>query len=207
MAEVNTGDSGGGKKGGKTHAKKQSTRIDMTPMVDLAFLLLTFFMLTATFNKPQIMEINMPAPPEPNVVPTQFNDKVVTTILIGKDNRLFYYDGKFDPAAPPEIKKSDYSKEGIRKLLIDKNQKLYDIVSDLKRQLKNKEIVDTVYLAKVKEAKKLKQNNGRIVIVKPEDDAAYENVVNILDEMSITNVVTFALVNMSPEEKALIDGL
>jgi biopolymer transport protein ExbD len=66
MAEVSQGGGGGGhKKGGKVRAKKASTKIDMTPMVDLAFLLLTFFMLTTTFNKPQTMEITMPEKPKP----------------------------------------------------------------------------------------------------------------------------------------------
>jgi biopolymer transport protein ExbD len=63
MAQLNT-DSGGGshKKGGKVKAKKHSTTVDMTPMVDLAFLLLTFFVLTSTFSKPKTMEITFPVP-------------------------------------------------------------------------------------------------------------------------------------------------
>lgn len=59
MAEVNTGDGGGHGKHDKKRAKKASTKIDMTPMVDLAFLLLTFFVLTSTFNKAKTMEINL----------------------------------------------------------------------------------------------------------------------------------------------------
>jgi biopolymer transport protein ExbD len=204
MAEINSGSDSG--KGGKTHAKKQSTRVDMTPMVDLAFLLLTFFILTATFNKPQALEINMPAPPEPNMEQTEFNAEVATTILIGEgDKKLYYYDGVFDPLDASKIKQTDFSKDGIRKLLIDKNKLVYDQVKDLKQQLRNKEIVDTVYLKKVSEVKKNKNNKGRVVIIKPVDDASYGNLVNILDEMAITNVVSFAVQNISPEEKALLD--
>ncbi|MGZ5243804.1 MAG: ExbD/TolR family protein, partial [Bacteroidia bacterium] len=66
MSEVNTGGGGGKHKGGKPKAKKMSTRMDMTPMVDLAFLLLTFFMLTTQFSKPQSMEIVMPDKLDPN---------------------------------------------------------------------------------------------------------------------------------------------
>jgi len=64
MAEIAEGGGGGHGKGGKKRAKKQSTRVDMTPMVDLAFLLLTFFVLTATFNKNKSMEITFPAKPD-----------------------------------------------------------------------------------------------------------------------------------------------
>jgi len=208
MAEVNTGgDEGKKKKGGKTHAKKQSTRIDMTPMVDLAFLLLTFFMLTATFNKPQIMEINMPVPP---TNPTD-NQKVpkdrTTTILIGKDNRLFYYDGDFNPLDPSTIKKSDFSKDGIRKILIEKNKRVYDLVNEKKQELKDGKIVDSVYTKEVSKIKGDLANGGRIVIIKPEDEAAYEDVVSILDEMAITNVATFALALITPEEVEAIKNL
>jgi biopolymer transport protein ExbD len=55
MAEMNIAD-----KNSKNNRKKMSTRVDLTPMVDLGFLLITFFMLTTTFNKPQAMEVNMP---------------------------------------------------------------------------------------------------------------------------------------------------
>lgn len=204
MAEVNTGgDDHGKKKGGKVHAKKQSTRIDMTPMVDLAFLLLTFFMLTATFNKPQIMEINMPVPPKGDEKPNPVPKDLTTTILIGKDNRLFYYDGEMMPDGS-NIKKSDFSKEGIRKLLIEKNQRVYDLVNEKKQELKEGKIADSVYTKEVSKIKKATENRGRVVIIKPEGEAQYEDLIKILDEMAITNVATFAIAVITPEEVALI---
>lgn len=206
MAEVNTGgDDHGKKKGGKVHAKKQSTRIDMTPMVDLAFLLLTFFMLTATFNKPQVMEINMPVPPTgPQDLGTPVPKELTTTILIGKDNRLFYYDGEL-VVDGSNIKKSDFSKEGIRDLLISKNKKVYDLVNEKKQELKEGKIADSTYTKEVSAIKKnLAGNQGRVVIIKPEDESAYENLIKILDEMAITNVATFAIAVITPEEEALI---
>ena len=66
MAELNPGSGGSHKGDGKIRMKKQSTKVDMTPMVDLAFLLLTFFVLTSTFSKPKTMEITFPVPPEPD---------------------------------------------------------------------------------------------------------------------------------------------
>jgi len=207
MAEVNTGSDSSGK-GGKTHAKKQSTKVDMTPMVDLAFLLLTFFILTATFNKPQALDINMPVPVDDPMTGTKVPEELTTTLLVGNDDKLFYYDGIFDPNNPSMLKKTDLSKDGIRKLLIDKNQIVYNLVNDLKKQLKNKEIVDTVYTQKVTAIKKdITNNRGRIVIIKPMDDAMYANVVSLLDEMAITNVASFALVNITPEEKAMVEAM
>ena len=75
MAEVNTGGGGAGKHE-KKRAKKSSTRIDMTPMVDLAFLLLTFFVLTSTFAKPKTMEINFPAKPEDDTKNIKVNNAI-----------------------------------------------------------------------------------------------------------------------------------
>ncbi|MCE3226269.1 MAG: hypothetical protein K0S32_820 [Bacteroidetes bacterium] len=93
MAEIQEG-GGGGHKGGKKRAKKQSTRIDMTPMVDLAFLLLTFFVLTATFSKPKSMELTLPAKPDnPEEQPPIKNG--ITLILSDKD-KIFYYEKEFN---------------------------------------------------------------------------------------------------------------
>lgn len=86
MAEIQEG-GGGGHKGGKKRAKKQSTRVDMTPMVDLAFLLLTFFVLTATFSKPKTMELTFPAPPENPIDQPPIKNGI--TFLLSKDDRIF----------------------------------------------------------------------------------------------------------------------
>ena len=86
MAEIQ--DNGGGKqKGGKKRAKKQSTKIDMTPMVDLGFLLLTFFILTTTFAKPQTMEINMPVKTDKEEDQSKLKASNALTLLLGKTTR------------------------------------------------------------------------------------------------------------------------
>jgi Biopolymer transport protein ExbD/TolR. len=88
MAEIQTADSGARKKGeGKVRAKKLSTRVDLTPMVDLAFLLITFFMLTTTLAKPQIMPVVMPEKKitEEDVVETK--ESQVLTLLLGGNDR------------------------------------------------------------------------------------------------------------------------
>ena len=124
MAEIS--DSGGGNKGGKKRAKKQSTRIDMTPMVDLAFLLLTFFVLTATFSKPKSMELTFPAPLPPDQKVDEIKQGI--TILLSKENRIFYYEGQFRAADDDKGKKtslseldfSQDSKMSLHKYLLEK---------------------------------------------------------------------------------------
>src|SRR3954470_189789 len=99
MSEVQSNDSGGGKGGkhNKVRAKKSSTHIDMTPMVDLAFLLLTFFMLTTTFSKPKTMEINMPdkkdLKPEDS---TKIKESQALTVLLSANNKIVWYAGLGD---------------------------------------------------------------------------------------------------------------
>lgn len=120
MAEISGGGGGGHKKGGKVRAKKQSTKIDMTPMVDLAFLLLTFFMLATTFNKPKTMELVMPEKPKPDDLPPKVNEKNVLTILLAKDNKIVWYTGITDPQ--PTV--TNYSANGIRKVLLEKSREI-----------------------------------------------------------------------------------
>src|SRR5690349_6972623 len=117
MAEIQqSADSG---KGGKKRAKKMSTKIDMTPMVDLAFLLLTFFMLTTTFSKPTVMEVAMPVKPKPtDPEPPAIKASNALTLLLGENNKLYYYDGLLSGTTKPELKLSNYGADGIRKVLL-----------------------------------------------------------------------------------------
>jgi len=115
MAEIDSGGGGGKKKG----PKKQSTKVDMTPMVDLAFLLITFFMLTTTFNKPQTMEVNMPDKNNEDKT-IKLNFKRALTIIMGKGDRVYFYQGIEDP----KVSITDYSDGGLRKLLLDKKKEI-----------------------------------------------------------------------------------
>ncbi len=139
MSEI-SGEGGGGKHkdGGKIRSKKTSTRIDMTPMVDLAFLLLTFFVLTATLNKPQTMEITMPE--ETDEKPPQVNERHVLTLLLGKNDKIYWYIGITDP----EVKVTNYSHNGIRKLLLEKKNEIPKLIILIKSldESKYKNMVD-----------------------------------------------------------------
>jgi biopolymer transport protein ExbD len=119
-----------GKKGKKKGRKKMSTRIDLTPMVDLGFLLVTFFMLTTTFSKPQTMEINLPVKPKEEVPEEEQNALKASkalTILIDGDNKLFWYQGlATEPIEGPT--ETNFTADGIRKVLLDKNATIQDMV-------------------------------------------------------------------------------
>ncbi|MFL5728093.1 MAG: ExbD/TolR family protein [Cytophagaceae bacterium] len=161
MAEINSNKGGEDKK----RSKKISTKIDMTPMVDLAFLLITFFMLTTTFNKPQTMKVIVPdktkdAPKIP------VKESKALTILISKEDRIFWYRGLNDI----KLTETDYSPEGIRSLLASSNSKIKDLV----------------------------------VLIKAEDNANFKNLVDILDEMHITNIRKYAIVDITEKELDLI---
>ncbi len=163
MAEISQ-DSG--KKDGKVRSKKTSTRIDMTPMVDLAFLLLTFFVMTTTLNKPQTMEITMPEKPKEQDKPPVVNEKRVLTLVLGGDNKIYWYLGITDP----KVELSDFSNDGIRKVLLQQNAQIKEMV----------------------------------VLIKPSDESKYKNVVDILDEMNISNIARYALVDITAVDKELI---
>src|ERR1700709_2440773 len=115
MSEVQQQD-GGSEKGGrhkKVRAKKSSTHIDMTPMVDLAFLLLTFFMLTTTFSKPKTMDITMPVKDAPKEDPTKVPASQTISILLTEKNRIIWYVGVDDPTQPPKTNIADFSLDGV----------------------------------------------------------------------------------------------
>ncbi|MFN3402496.1 MAG: ExbD/TolR family protein [Cytophagaceae bacterium] len=140
MAEVNTGDGGGKKKGGKVRSKKVSTKIDMTPMVDLAFLLITFFMLTTTFNKPKIMEVKMPVKDKEKNNTTLFPESETMTVILGEEDKVYYFMGLKDP----KVETTDYSDEGIRKIFLEKRRMIpkFKVIIKAKETSRYKNMVD-----------------------------------------------------------------
>ena len=183
MAELNTGDGGGGK-GGKVRSKKQNSKVDLTAMVDLAFLLITFFMLTTSLSKPQSMDLSLP---DKDDDPTKNKDMKVDenrtmTVILGENNKLTYYMGLLEsPIAGP--KDIAYGKDGIRREVLKRKKSVLEY-----------------------SAAKGKPKNGIIVIIKPTKKSTYRNLVDMLDEMAITGVDTYAIVpEFSPEETKLID--
>jgi len=98
MAELNTG--GGGDKGGKVRSKKQSTRVDLTAMVDLAFLLITFFMLTTSLSKPLAMDIAKPDKDDKNDNRLEVKQSLTMTVILGKGNKVMWYMGIMGESAP-----------------------------------------------------------------------------------------------------------
>lgn len=182
MAELNTGDGGGGK-GGKVRSKKQNAKVDLTAMVDLAFLLITFFMLTTTLSKPQSMSLGLPDKEDKKIdQKIKVDENRTMTLMLGDNNKLVYYMGLLEtPIAGP--KDIAYGKDGIRKELLSRKKSVLEY-----------------------SAAKGKPKNGIIVIIKPTKKSTYKNLVDILDEMAITGVETYAIVNdFSPEETKLVD--
>ena len=209
MAEVNTGDSGGGggKHGGKVRAKKSSTKIDMTPMVDLAFLLLTFFMLTTTFSKPKTMEINMPVK---DIIkdPPKIPGKQTLTLLLSEKNRIYYYFGADEPGFTPKVETTNFGPNGIHKLLLEKNEEIGGVVSKikaLKQEFKDGKMDEKEYKKKSIEIKSSKK--ALIVLVKADDESTYKNLIDILDEMNVCNVGRYAIVDITPSEKEMIKNV
>lgn len=162
MAELNQ--DSGGNKGGKVRSKKQGGRVDLTAMVDLAFLLITFFMLTTSLNKPNAMDVTVPDKNKEDMEDRlDVADSRTTTILLAGNNKLVYYSGMFnEPLEGPET--IDYGAEGIRKVLL---RRLAEVPQQTGEQL--------------------------IVVIRPSDDATHRNLVDILDEMKISDIQIFSL--------------
>lgn len=172
MAELNTGGDEGKKKGPKrVRSKKGNNKVDLTAMVDLAFLLITFFMLTTSLSKPQSMNLGLPDKNEKEDNPDdklKVDERRTMTILLGKNNSVKWFVGLPEkPIVAP--KKDAYGKNGIRKAILKYVKEVPQVTGD--------------------------KDKGLIVIIKPTKESTYKNLVDVLDEMAICNVPTYAIVN------------
>lgn len=203
MAEIAESGGGGGGKHGKKRAKKGSTRVDMTPMVDLAFLLLTFFVLTSTFSKPKAMPLVYPAKPDPTQPPPP-DQKVYNaiTFLLSED-KIFYYKGEFKGPAT-ELKETTFGADGVRKLLAEENNHVLQAKAKLEQQLNSGQIADTTYTSKLIEAKKHK--DALKVLIKTDVKATCKNFIDLIDELKINDVGVIAPVDMNKQEEELLNS-
>lgn len=202
MASLDVSAEGGGhKKGpGVKKAKRLSTRVDMTPMVDLGFLLITFFVFTATLTTPTTLDLNMPKDIKDEKDQTEAKESGVMTIMLGKGNQVYYYKGKLEVAEG----KNNFEQttfKGIRDEIIKKKREViakhaHD-ASCPKLQEKAKDKGDPDW-------QEACRDRDFIVIIKPSVDATYKNTVDILDEMTINQVKTYAMIKIIKEEVELI---
>ncbi|WP_165836459.1 ExbD/TolR family protein [Taibaiella soli] len=155
--------------------KAHSLRVDLTPMVDLGFLLIAFFMYTTTMAKPKSLEVNKPVPEGPNVA---YPSESVVTLIPAKDHRVLYYRGEL---AQDKNGVSDFTEKGIRTILIQAEKEAAALPATLSP-----------------EAHKLH------VIIKPADDCSYADVVSVLDEMEILQVPYYAMADVTAEETQLL---
>ena len=193
-----------GGKNGKSKQKKFAVRVDFTPMVDMNMLLITFFMLCTTLSKPQTMEISMPS-----------NDKSITeqqksmvkasqaiTLLLGADNKLYYYEGEPNYKDYTSLKETSYTPDGIRSILLQKNVAAVNKVRALKLQTLDLKISEEEYRKQVSEIKSGKDTPT--VIIKATDDASYKNLIDALDEMQICNIGKYVITDIAEADEFLM---
>jgi biopolymer transport protein ExbD len=203
MAEVNTDAGGGGGKHKKKGRKSAGTpRIDMTPMVDLAFLLLTFFVLTSQLNKPKATELIVPKPlDKPQDSTMKIPEELAVTVMLdgNKKGTIYYYEGQLSPNT--ELKESSMDpKKGFRSYVIRRNNDVVNRMEKLRQQLYSGKISKAKYdsIALTKDYRSFEQ--APFFIIKWGGDATYGNVLDVLDELKIGDVARSALTKISPQE-------
>ncbi|MBI1192619.1 MAG: biopolymer transporter ExbD [Bacteroidetes bacterium] len=141
--------------------------MDMNPMVDMAFLLLTFFMLATTFSQPRTMEIVMPPKPEPQqeLLEQPIKESKALTLILGNDDNVHWYRG----VSEPQLHTIFYGADGLQPLLVRLNSEVSELV----------------------------------VLIKPLPDSRYENLVDVLDDLTLAGIERYALVAPTAADEAL----
>ena len=174
MADIQVADKGG--KGGK-RVVKRSTRVDMTPMVDLGFLLITFFMLATTINKPYAMEMNMPAKAKTEEEKSVIKESRALTYIVGKNNKLYYYIG----VETPMVDSVDFPpSSNVRKSIIDRQKAV---------------------------AAQYGHKDSLVVVLKAQNQSLFKNMVDLVDEMKINGVTRFAIADYGKNDSLIINGI
>lgn len=169
MAEMDTSGGGGHKKGpGVKKAKKMSTRVDLTPMVDLGFLLITFFVFTTTMSQPTAMKLFLPKDTDEKDQ-NKAKESGSLTLLLGKNRAVYYYEGILKPDGS-NFKTTNF--KGVRQVILDK--------------------------------KRSTPPDDLVIVIKPDNESTFKDVVDALDEMTINVIKRYAMVDIAESETQLI---
>lgn len=167
---MDTSSGGGHKKGpGVKKSKKMSTRVDLTPMVDLGFLLITFFVFTTTMSQPTAMRLFLPKDTDKPEEQNKAKESGALTLLLAKDRIVYYYEGilKTDGS---NFKSTNF--QNIRQVILDK--------------------------------KNSTNPEDLVIVVKPNTESTFRDVVDVLDEMTINAIKRYAMVDIAEPEVMLI---
>lgn len=166
--------------------EKKVPTVDLTAMVDLGLLLITFFMFTTTMSKPKAMQLQMPY--KDSLMTKEDQNKVkedeAMTILLSRDHRIYYYHGiADDPENPPPLHVTYFNEhDGIRDVLIAKKKQVRDYIAQ----------------------GRLTTGDQMTVIIKPDENSTTDDLINVLDEMTINQVPIFAVVDITPVDLEFI---
>lgn len=197
---------------GGSKQKKMNSRVDFTPMVDMIMLLVTFFMLCTTLQKPQTMQITMPSNKENinDANRSQVAASKAITIMITENRTLYYFKGK---PTDDNLVKTSFGKDGIRAVLMEANS------AAQKEKAKLDAKYATMQSSNVQQAEKNKAwymdqlkeiRNGANtpdVIIKPSDKATYKDLIDVLDEMNICSIGRYVIDKFVPADQAKVDKL
>lgn len=202
MASVDTG--GGEHKKGQP--QKINLRVDFTPMVDMNMLLITFFMFCTTLSKPQTMDIVMPTKDKDLTEEdkNQVKASKAITVILGENDKIYYYEGEPNYSDFNTLKVTDYSPEGFRALLLQRNADAVAKIRELRIDKAKKKITEEQFKEQSSEIKNAK--DGQVVVIKPTNGASYKNLVDVLDEMQICSIGKYAIVEMADGDNFLVQN-
>ncbi|RZM17985.1 MAG: biopolymer transporter ExbD [Pedobacter sp.] len=124
MADISTTTQAKSHAGFSKKRPKHSTRVDLTPMVDLGFLLITFFVFTTTMSEAKAMKMMMPNDKD-STTSDLICETCALTVVLGKNNSIWYYEGMEGNA---DYKQTDYTAAGLRKIIMDKKRSVKEIM-------------------------------------------------------------------------------
>jgi len=186
MADMQTSERRASQPSRRGSPSRSATRVDLTPMVDLGFLLITFFMLTTILSKPQVMPVVMPDK-TPIDDPPAVTQRQVLTLLLGANDKVYWYEGITDA----QLDSTSYDSDGLRRVLLEKKERIDREFGLVSRSASGA-------------PEQKKAVSKFTVLIKATPESRYKNIVDVFDEMKICGVDHYVMIDISPQEEAFI---